>query len=305
MTDVMQAVSALLSELSPSERAVLASLLGPAVQSIAVIGMGCRFPGGAHDPEAFWQLLAAGRDTVREIPEERWNSSAYYDPDPGAPGRMYTRYGAFLDSCAEFDPLFFDISPHEAARMDPQQRLLLEVAWEALEDAGQAPDGLHGSRTGVFIGSCGHDYAKLQTGEATLGSIDAHTLTGEATSVLSGRLSYTFGLVGPSLTVDTACSSSLVALHLGCQSLQKKECDLALVGGTNLMLSPEGFVRLSKMRALSPDGRCRSFDTRANGYARGEGVGLLVLQRLSDAQRDRKPGGSKPLHASLLPGTFR
>ncbi|WP_437594336.1 type I polyketide synthase [Sorangium sp. So ce1000] len=281
----MQAVSELVAELSPDERSVLSSLLAPRPEPIAIVGIGCRLPGGAGDPASFWRLLAERGDAVREIPADRWDVDAFYDPDPDAPGKMYTRYGAFLDRVDGFDPHFFEISPREAARMDPQQRLLLEVAWEALEDAGQPPDGLRRSRTGVFVGGSWRDYELLHTRGGDLAQVDPHTLTGDLASVLAGRVSYTLGLEGPSMMVDTACSSSLVAIHLACESLRGDRCNLALAGGASLILAPDGFVKLSKMRALSPDGRCRTFDVRASGFARGEGVGVLVLKRLSDAQR--------------------
>ena len=280
MTDLVSTVSALAAALTADERALLLRALAPPRPRVAIVGLGCRFPGGAG-PDDFWRLLARGGDAVREVPADRWDSAAYFAPDPDAPGRMLTRYGAFLDRVDQFDAGFFEVSPHEARRMDPQQRLLLAVAWEALEHAGVAPGGLHGSNTGVFVGACSHDYDDLQPRPA-----DAHTLTGGLLSVLSGRLSYHLGLQGPSLTLDTACSSSLVALHLACRSLRDGECDLAIVAGVNLILDPEGSVRLSRMRALSPDGRCRSFDARASGYARGEGVGVLVLRREADALRD-------------------
>ncbi len=285
LTEAMQAVSELVGELSPDERAVLSSLLAPRPEPIAIVGIGCRLPGGAGDPASFWRLLAERGDAVREIPADRWDVDAFYDPDPDAPGKMYTRYGAFLDRVDGFDPHFFEITPREAARMDPQQRLLLEVVWEAIEDAGQPPDGLRRSRTGVFVGGSWRDYELLHTRGGSLAQVDAHTLTGDLASVLAGRVSYTLGLEGPSMTVDTACSSSLVAIHLACESLRGGGCDLALAGGASLILAPDGFVKLSKMRALSPDGRCRTFDIRASGFARGEGVGVLVLRRLSDAQR--------------------
>ncbi|WP_438010612.1 type I polyketide synthase [Sorangium sp. So ce321] len=281
----MQAVSELVAELSPDERAVLSSLLAPRPEPIAIVGIGCRLPGGAGDPASFWRLLAERGDAVREIPADRWDVDAFYDPDPDAPGKMYTRYGAFLDRVDGFDPHFFEITPREAARMDPQQRLLLEVVWEALEDAGQPPDGMRRSRTGVFVGGSWRDYELLHTRGGGLAQVDPHTLTGDLASVLAGRVSYTLGLEGPSMMVDTACSSSLVAIHLACESLRSDRCNLALAGGASLILAPDGFVKLSKMRALSPDGRCRTFDVRASGFARGEGVGVLVLKRLSDARR--------------------
>jgi acyl transferase domain-containing protein/NADP-dependent 3-hydroxy acid dehydrogenase YdfG/acyl carrier protein len=285
MKDVPPVHAALVAELSPDERALLVAMLAPRPEPIAITGIGVRFPGGVVDAASLARLLYDQRDAIAEVPRERWDVDAFYDADPDAPGAMYTRYGGFLDRVDRFDPRFFEISPREAARMDPQQRLLLEVAWEALEDAGMSPDTLRRSPTGVFVGACSHDYEQLQTRGTTLGQVDAHTLTGDLASVLSGRVSYLLGLEGPSLTVDTACSSSLVAIHLACESLRSGQCSAALAGGVNLILSPDGFVKLSRMRALSPEGRCRAFDVRANGYARGEGAALLTLKRLSDARR--------------------
>ena len=281
MKDIVSTVTALAAKLSERERQILRDALAPAPEPIAIVGIGCRFPGGAHDPASFWQLLDTGTDAVREVPPDRWDLSKFFDPDPDAPGRMSTRHGAFLDRVDLFDPGFFEISPHEARRMDPQQRLLLEVAHEALHDAGIPADQLRGLAAGVYIGACNHDYDTLQSDPA-----DAHTLTGSLMSVLSGRLSYVLGTRGPSLTIDTACSSSLVALHLACNSLRSRETELALAGGVNLILTPDSHIRLSRMRALAPDGRCRTFDARASGYVRGEGVGILVLKRLGDALRD-------------------
>ena len=281
MKDPVSTVSALAAGLSERERALLLQALAPARPRVALVGLGCRFPGG-DGPEGFWELLARGGDAVRQVPADRWDIDAYFDPDPDRPGRMITRHGAFLDRVDAFDAAFFEVSPHEARRMDPQQRLLLEVAWDALEHAGLPADALRGSNTGVFVGACSHDYDDLQPTPS-----DAHTLTGGLLSVLSGRLAYTLGLQGPTLTVDTACSSSLAALHLAARSLRSGECDLAIAAGVNLVLAPEGSVRLSRMRALAPDGRCRTFDARAAGYARGEGVGVVVLKREADARRDR------------------
>ncbi|MBI2570995.1 MAG: polyketide synthase dehydratase domain-containing protein [Candidatus Schekmanbacteria bacterium] len=284
MSDMLHVVNDLVAELSSAERELLCRALLGSPAPIAVVGMSCRFPGGANDPFAFWQRLLDGYDAVTEVPPTRWNIADYHDPDPAAPGKSCTRHAAFLDEIAGFDAQFFEISPHEAARMDPQQRILLEVSWEALEDAGIVPGTLKGSRTGVYVGACSHDYEEIQTLRGIVA--DAHTLTGGLASILAGRVSYVFGLEGPCLTVDTACSSSLVAVHLGVRALRARECDAALVAGTNAMLSPEGFVRLSRMRALSSDGRCRTFDGQANGYVRGEGVGVVVLKRLEDAVRD-------------------
>ncbi|MCP3137629.1 type I polyketide synthase [Pyxidicoccus xibeiensis] len=282
MNEALQAISDILAELTPEDRAALAAMVGKAPSPIAIVGIGCRFPGGADDPERFWEFLRAGTDAVREVPRERWNVDDYYDPDPQAPGKMVTRYGTFLDEVDRFDAPFFEISGREAQLMDPQQRLLLQVGWEALESAGLPPEGLKGRAVGVFVGSCTHDYEILAQRRGPE-RFEAHSVTGGMSSVLAGRLSHFLGLHGPSLTVDTACSSSLVALHLACQSLRGGESDVALAAGVNLLLAPESMVMLSRLGALSPDGRCKSFDIRANGFARGEGCGVVVLKRLPDA----------------------
>ena len=253
-------------------------------EPIAIVGLSCRFPAGANDPEALWQILRDGIDAIREIPPDRWDVDAYYDSNPGIPGKMYTRCGGFLDSVDRFDPHFFGISPREVLKMDPQQRLLLEVAWEALERAGQAPSGLAGSRTGVFVGISGTDYAQLQTASGDPEIIDTYFGAGAAHSIASGRISYLLGLQGPSVSVDTACSSSLLAVHLACQSLQLGECDMALAGGVNLILSPNGMIAACQTRMLSPDGRCKTFDAGADGYVRAEGCAVVVLKRLSKAK---------------------
>jgi len=253
-------------------------------EPIAVIGVGCRFPKGANDPDAFWTLLRDGVDGISEVPPARWDVDAFYDPNPGAPGKMYTRRAGFIDRVDGFDPQFFGIAPREALSMDPQQRLLLEVAWEALEHAGQSPARLGGSATGVFVGIGSTDYAQLQTRSGDADAIDTYFGSGVSHSIASGRLSYVLGLQGPSLSVDTACSSSLVAVHLACQSLRNGECRLALAGGVNLILSPDGTIATSQARMLSPDGRCKTFDAAADGYVRSEGCGLVVLKRLSDAR---------------------
>ncbi|WNG18885.1 SDR family NAD(P)-dependent oxidoreductase [Cystobacter fuscus] len=250
------------------------------VEPLAVVGLACRFP-GAPDAEAFWRVLCEGRELLQEVPADRWDAHAWYDPDPQAEGRMITRHGYFLEGVSGFDPLFFGISPREAAEMDPQQRLMLEVAWEALEDAGLPPSSLKGSRTGVFMGSIWHDYADRHLSERA--AVTLHSATGQSLNIVANRLSYTLGLKGPSLTVDTACSSSLVAVHLACQSLRSGESRLALVGGVNLMFSPEANVLLSKFGGLSPDGRSKAFAAGADGFGRGEGAGLVVLQPLSAA----------------------
>ena len=255
-------------------------------EPIAIIGMGCRFPGGVKDPETFWQLLQNGVDAITEIPSQRWDVEHYFDPDPDVPGKMYTRYGGFLDEVDRFDPQFFGISPREAMGMDPQQRLLLEVSWEALEVAGLAPEQLQGSQTGVFAGICFEDYSRFSLNSGDTTRIDAYSSLGNTRSIAAGRLAYVLGLTGPALFLDTTCSSSLLGVHLACQSLRLKECNLALAGGVNLMLSPEASIGFSKLKALAADGRCKTFDAAADGYARGEGCGIVVLKRLSDAVAD-------------------
>ena len=287
-----------LAGLSPEKRALLARRLAekaapppapPQLERIAIVAAACRLPGGVSSPDEFWQLLAQGRDAVGAVPAERWNGEALFDADPTQPNRINSRRGGFLDGVADFDAAFFGISPREAALMDPQQRLLLEVAWEALESAGLVVERLAGSASGVFIGAHSHsnDYQLLQLAQP--GGAESHSSTGSAHSILANRLSYGFDWRGPSMTVDTACSSSLVAVHLACQSLRSAECDLALAGGVNLMLLPSASLMFSKLQILSSDGCCRSFDAAANGIARGEGCGLVVLKRLSDAVRDGDP----------------
>ncbi|WP_257450671.1 non-ribosomal peptide synthase/polyketide synthase, partial [Archangium lipolyticum] len=252
-------------------------------EPIAIVGMGCRFP-GADGLEAFWKLLSEGVDAIREVPRDRWDVDAYYDPDPTTPGKMNTRWGGFLEGLERFDRSFFGISPREAARMDPQQRLLLEVAWEALENAGIVPEKLARTPTGVFVGISHSDYGVQQLAQTDL--TDAYAGTGNALSIAANRLSYLLDLKGPSLAVDTACSSSLVALHLACRSLRSGESTVALVAGANVLLSPELTVNFSKAGFMAPDGRCKPFDASANGYVRSEGVGMIVLKPLSQAKAD-------------------
>ncbi|NIA27856.1 MAG: acyltransferase domain-containing protein, partial [Desulfobulbaceae bacterium] len=256
-------------------------------ENIAICGMGLRFPGGANDADAYWRLLSGSVDAISEIPASRWDVDEYFDADPTAPGKMYSRHGGFIDNVAGFDAEFFGLSPRESVSTDPQQRLLLEVSWEALENAAIAPSSLARSRSGVFIGMGNSDYSRMLIEE--LDGIDAHTGTGGAMAVASGRLSYALGLNGPSLVIDTACSSSLTAMALACESLRRRECDLALAGGSNLILTPEYNIAFSKAQMLAPDGRCKTFDARADGYVRGEGCAVVVLKRLSDALGDDDP----------------
>ncbi|MHB1131379.1 MAG: type I polyketide synthase, partial [Chloroflexota bacterium] len=256
-------------------------------QPIAIIGIGCRLPGGVDGPESYWRLLWDKVDAITEIPVDRFDARTYYDPRPATPGKMATRWGGFLAHIDRFDAQFFGIAPREAERMDPQQRLLLEVAWEALEDAGQTRDNLLAAPVGVFVGMWVNDYEARAFRDP--GAVDFHMTTGTGRYAASGRLSYVFGLEGPSLTVDTACSSSLVAVHLACQSLRNGECELALAAAANVILQPHITIAYSQSRVMSPDGRCKFGDARANGYVRSEGVGVLVLKPLRQALADRDP----------------
>ncbi len=255
-------------------------------EPIAIVGLGCRLPGAAN-PDAFWQLLEDQGIAAGPLPDGRWDAAAFYDPDPEAPGKTNLRYGSFLDQVDQFDAEFFGISPREATKLDPQQRLLLEVAWEALENAAIPPDLLQGTQTGVFTGVMNLEYVYSRTSQIAPADFDSYVGTGSEPSFLSGRISYILGLTGPSLVVSTACSSSLVSIHLACQAIRNGECDLALAGGVNLILSPYTNIALTKMQAVSPDGRSKPFGANADGYGRGEGCGIVVLKRLSAAQRDK------------------
>ena len=254
-----------------------------AADPIAVVGMACRVP-GADSPDQFWQLLCNGIDTVSTIPTDRWDANSWFNSDLSATAKSTTKSGAFLKQIDSFDADYFGILPREAERMDPQQRLFLEVAIEAIDDAGFPQERLRGSRAGVFVASIHNDYAQLQYNDPE--TIDLRTLTGTLHSVLANRLSYLLDLRGPSISIDTACSSSLVAIHLASQSLRLGETDIAIAGGVSLMIVPELMVAMSKVGFMSPDGRSKTFDASADGFGRGEGCGIVVLKRLSDAVAD-------------------
>ncbi|MEM9274505.1 MAG: beta-ketoacyl synthase N-terminal-like domain-containing protein [Cyanobacteria bacterium P01_F01_bin.143] len=281
-------------ELSPTKKALLAlkqmqskleTLEKAQHEPIAIVGMGCRFP-GANNPQEFWQLLSNAQDAITQIPAEHWDKDQYYDNQPATPGKICNNYGGFVPHLKEFDASFFRIAPREAASLDPQQRLLLEVSWEALENAAISADQIKSSQTGVFIGISATDYWH-QLLSRKQSEIDAYLTTGNTHSLASGRLSHFYNFTGPSISLDTACSSSLVAVHLAIKSLRSRECNLALVGGVNRLISPKVSINFSQAKMLSPDGRCQTFDEAANGFVRSEGCGIVVLKRLSDAIADR------------------
>src|SRR5829696_5546108 len=240
------------------------------VDPVAIVGIGCRFPGGADDTASLWSLLIEGRSGIRDVPPDRWNVDRYYDSDPAAAGAMIMRRGGFVENLNAFDAAFWGISPREALRMDPQQRWLLEVAWEAVEDAGIAPSRLRGQRVGVFVGISGNDYGGLQLRSPE--DVDAYTNSGSTASIASNRISYMLDLTGPSVSLDTACSSSLVAVAAACENIWSGRCAGALAGGVNALISPQTSIGFSKASMLSPSGECFAFDARANGFVRAEGA---------------------------------
>ena len=251
----------------------------------AIVGYAARFP-GAPDADEFWDVLREGRDAISEVPKDRWDVDEFFDPEPGAPGKVVTRRAGFVDDVTGFDAPFFGMSTREVRLMDPQHRLLLETAWRAVEHSGTAPTALADTNTGVFVGLATHDYLGMASDELTYPEIEAYMAIGTSNAAAAGRISYRLGLQGPAVAVDTACSSSLVAIHQACQALRLGECDLALAGGANVLLTPATMITFSSAHMLAPDGRCKTFDAAADGYVRGEGCGVIVIKRLEDAIRD-------------------
>ncbi|MGI9457271.1 MAG: type I polyketide synthase, partial [Aeoliella sp.] len=285
MSDLAQRMASL----SPAQRKLLEQRMAgkkPQAEPVAIIGMSCRFA-GARNLSDFWRVISEGIEAISEVPPDRWDIDELYDPTATQSGKMYTKWGGFVDDIDQFDPQFFGIAPREAARMDPQQRLLLEVAWEAMENAGRPADQMAGTKTAVYVGIGATDYSKVPSQFADYyHHIDAHVGTGNALSIAANRVSYIYDFHGPSVAVDTACSSASLAIHMGVESLRRRECSAALVGGVNAIITPETTIAFSKARMLSPEGKCRPFDARANGYVRGEGCGLVLLKRLKDAEQD-------------------
>src|SRR6266480_2885143 len=258
-------------------------------ERIAIIGVGCRFPGGVSSKDALWQLLVEGREGIVEVPSDRWNVERYYDSQPGVAGKTIAKRGGFIDGIDQFDPQFFGISPREAPYVDPQQRLLLETAWEAIEDAGIVLDFERGTDIAVFVGISHNDYQVIQGTPWDSAGITAHSPTGSAHSIAANRISYCLNLHGPSVAMDTACSSALTAVHAACEHIRTGRGDTALAGGVTIMITPGGFIGFSQASMLSPEGRCAAFDASANGFVRGEGAGMVLLKRLSKAIADGDP----------------
>src|SRR6187401_1940728 len=252
-------------------------------EPVAIIGIGCRFPGGINHPDALWKLLVEGREAVSDVPPDRWNLEHFYDAEPGIAGKSIARRGGFIDGIDQFDPQFFGISPREAPYVDPQHRLLLETAWEAIEDAGLILDFEKGTDIGVFVGVSHNDYQGLQHTPTDRAGIRSHTPTGSAHSIAANRISYCLNLSGPSVAMDTACSSALTAVHVACEHILAGRGDTALAGGVTVMITPGGFIGFSQAGMLSPEGRCAAFAADASGFVRGEGAGMVVLKRLSKA----------------------
>ena len=262
---------------------------------IAIVGIGCRFPGGINNVESFWKLLTEGREAVCDVPPDRWNVERFYDPEPGLVGKTVAKRGGFVDGIDQFDPQFFGISPREAPYIDPQQRLLLETAWEAIEDAGMVLDLDKGTDIGVFVGVSHNDYQGIQHTATDRAGISAHTPTGSAHSIAANRISYCLNLTGPSMAMDTACSSALTAVHVACEHILAGRCKAAMAGGVTVMITPDGFIGFSQAGMLSPEGKCKAFDASANGFVRGEGAGMVLMKRLSDAIAD-----GDPIHAVII-----
>ena len=283
-------------------------------ERIAIIGVGCRFPGGVSSKDALWKLLVEGREGVIEVPPDRWNVERYYDAEPGVAGKSIAKRGGFIDGIDQFDPQFFGISPREAPYVDPQHRLLLETAWEAIEDAGLVLDFENGTDLGVFVGISHNDYQGIQSTPFDHFSIGPHTPTGSAHSIAANRISYCLNLRGPSVAMDTACSSALTAVHAACEHIWAGRGDAALAGGVTVMITPGGFIGFSQAAMLSPEGRCAAFDASASGFVRGEGAGMVLLKRLStsdrgwrsDPRRDLRdvdqPGRTHQRHFAAQPG---
>src|SRR5580700_10219011 len=272
-----------------SLRSLMAALTSLLKDRIAVIGIGCRFPGGVNDTGSFWRLLVEGREAVGEVPADRWNVDRFFDAELGLPGKSIARRGGFLEEIDQFDPQFFGISPREAPYVDPQHRLLLETAWEAIEDAGLVLDLGKGTDIGVFVGISHNDYQGIQGTPWEHSGVGPHSPTGCAHSIAANRISYCFNLRGPSVAMDTACSSALTAVHAACEHIRAGRGDIALAGGVTVMITAGGFIGFSQASMLSPEGRCKAFDASADGFVRGEGAGMVLLKRLSQALADGDP----------------